>query len=131
MWATMAARGVAMPAFKPEEMADLVSFLYFFQFIDRPGDPRRGETAWREKRCGGCHVASGEGVAPPPAAIADKHRAPLELITAMWNHSGQMQRRMAEANIPWPVFKRGEMADVIAFLLSPRAQSAKDKDAPR
>ncbi len=122
MWATMADRGIAMPTLSPGEMSDLISYLYFFQFIDRPGDVARGKVVYAEKRCGACHAPaeSGKAVAPPLAEVVDKLRTPLDVVTEMWNHAGKMEERMAEENVAWPVLRGGETADLMAYLLSLR-----------
>lgn len=118
MWATMAERRVEVPSFNTEEMSDLISYLYFFQFIDPPGDPRRGVAVYRDKRCGRCHDAVGSrSVAPPFASIAGELKTPLGLITAMWNHAGRMTEVMMAENVAWPVLKGGEIADLVAHLI--------------
>ena len=40
----------------------------------------------------------------------------------MWNHVGSMERKMLEESVEWPVFKGGEMADLITYLLSVRKE---------
>ncbi len=118
MWAKMAERGIAVPTFTAEEMSDLISYVYFFQFLDPPGDPRRGLAVYKEKRCGGCHEAVGTKIgAPSFASIATQLRTPVEVITAMWNHAGRMTEVMLAENVAWPVLKTGEMADLVAYLL--------------
>jgi mono/diheme cytochrome c family protein len=118
MWTTMAARGMEVPPLRTEEMSDLISYLYFFQFIDPPGDARRGSAVYKDKRCGSCHGSATSRVAAPPlAAAVEKLKTPLAVMTAMWNHAGQMTEMMVEENVAWPVLKGGEMADLIAYLL--------------
>ncbi len=126
MWTTMAARGMEVPPLRTEEMSDLISYLYFFQFIDPPGDARRGSAVYKDKRCGSCHGSATSRVAAPPlAAAVEKLKTPLAVMTAMWNHAGQMTEMMVEENVAWPVLKGGEMADLIAYLL--RAQDGSKK----
>jgi mono/diheme cytochrome c family protein len=127
MWATMAERGIAVPALSPEEMADLIGYLYFFQFIDPPGDAARGWAVYKEKRCATCHASAGAGkpVAPRLAEVVEKLQSPLEVITEMWNHAGKMEEKMAEENVAWPVLKGSEMADLMAYLLSLRRGSGR------
>ncbi|MBI2206605.1 MAG: c-type cytochrome [Candidatus Rokubacteria bacterium] len=118
MWARMAERRIDVPSFTTEEMSDLVSYLYFFQFIDPPGNARRGLVVYREKRCGTCHgPEASKPVAPPFTAVVEKLETPLGVITAMWNHAGRMAEIMTEENVAWPLLRSGEMADLIAYLL--------------
>ena len=131
MWAKMAERGIETPALTEVEMADLVSYLYFLQFIDPPGDARRGYHVYREKRCGTCHAstAAGKAVAPPLSEVVEKLQTPLDVITEMWNHASKMEAKMTEENVAWPVLKGGEMVDLIAYLLSARGGTAQPAGA--
>ena len=131
MWAKMGEKGIDVPSLSQEEMSDLISYLYFFQFIDPPGDPRRGLTVYREKRCANCHAATGAGrpAAPPIGDVVEKLKTPLEVITEMWNHAGKMEAKMAEERVAWPILKGGEMSDLISYLLSIRRASEKREEA--
>lgn len=121
MWHKMAERGIEVPSLTEVEMADLISYLYFFQFIDPPGDAGRGQVVYQEKRCGNCHALRGVGEkVGPDLAKVEKLDTPLEVITEMWNHAAKMEEKMAEENVAWPVLKGGEMADLIAHLLQAR-----------
>ena len=117
MWAKMD----AVPSLAPEEMSDLISYLYFLQFIDPSGNAARGKVVYQEKRCGGCHLLPGvSGTVGPDLTRAEKLQTPVEVVTEMWNHVGTMERKMLEESVEWPVFKGGEMADLISYLLSVR-----------
>lgn len=125
MWRTMAQRGIDVPSLNPEEMSDLISYLYFFQFIDAPGDPGRGQVIYREKRCGACHSLRGVGEkVGPDLATVEGLDTPLQVVAGMWNHAATMEEVMLGANVPWPVLKGGEMADLIAYLFSVRRAPA-------
>lgn len=120
MWAKMG----EVPSLAPEEMSDLISYLYFLQFIDPSGNAARGKTVYQEKRCGGCHMLPGAGgTMGPDLANAEKLQTPVEVVSEMWNHVGTMARKMLEESVEWPVFKGGEMADLISYLLSARKVS--------
>lgn len=121
MWAKMAERGIDVPSLSEGEMSDLISYLYFFQFVDAPGDARRGWAVYKEKRCGACHVSAGAGkpMAPSLAEVAQKLQTPLDVVTEMWNHAGKEEKTL-EGNVAWPILKGGEMADLIAYILSVR-----------
>ena len=121
MWAKMAERGIEVPVLSTQEMSDLISYLYFLQFIDPPGDVRRGSVVYKEKRCGTCHALRGVGekVGPDLATVANLDTS-LEVITGMWNHAATMEQVMVGANVTWPVLQGGEMADLIAYLLQAR-----------
>ena len=132
MWAKMAERGIEVPSLSTEELSDLISYLYFFQFIDQPGDARRGLAVYREKRCGSCHGSAGTRlVAPAFARVTEKLRTPLAVITAMWNHAGQMTETMSAENVAWPILKGGEMADLIAYLLRTQGGPRRETTPPK
>jgi mono/diheme cytochrome c family protein len=121
MWAKMG----DVPSLAPEEMSDLISYLYFLQFIDPTGNAARGQVVYQEKRCAGCHMLPGvSGTVGPDLANAQKLQTPVEVVTEMWNHVGTMTRKMLEESVEWPVFKGGEMSDLITYLLSVRKDSA-------
>ncbi len=121
MWAKMAERGIAVPVLSNADTADLISYLYFLQFLDKPGNVERGRVVYREKRCARCHELHGVvGTSGPDLAKIEKLQTPLEVVTEMWNHASTMEQRMLEESVEWPVLKGGEMADLIAYLLSIR-----------
>jgi mono/diheme cytochrome c family protein len=121
MWTQMTKRQIAVPSFSTEEMSDLISYLYFFQFIDPPADARRGRAVYTEKQCGTCHgtPAIVKSVAPDLANV-EELGTPLDVITQMWNHASKMEEMMVEQDVAWPILKGGEMADLITYLLSVR-----------
>jgi mono/diheme cytochrome c family protein len=113
-------------------MSDLIGYLYFLQFVDPSGNVARGRVVYQEKRCGGCHTLPGvSGTVGPDLASAEKLQTPVEVVTEMWNHVGSMERRMLEESVEWPVFKGGEMADLISYLLSLRTGSAAPADGKK
>ncbi len=117
MWAEMSKRGVQVPKLTPEETGNLVSYLYFLQFVDPPGDAVRGQAVYREARCQGCHEEGADGKRIAPSLVGEKEfKSSLEAVAAMWNHGAQMEKVMAKANVAWPMLKRGEMADLLAYL---------------
>jgi mono/diheme cytochrome c family protein len=102
-------------------MSDLISYLYFFQFIDQPGDARRGLVVYKDKRCGACHALRGVGEkVGPDLATVEGLNTSLDVITGMWNHAATMEEVMVGVNVAWPVLKGGEMADLVAYLLLSR-----------
>ncbi len=131
MWAAMAKRGIEVPTFSTEDMSDLISYLYFFQFIDPPADVKRGRAVYTEKQCGTCHGTPGivEAVAPDLANV-EELSTPIDFITQMWNHASSMGEMMQEQDVVWPVLKGGEMADLIAYLLAVREGTAKPNGGP-
>lgn len=132
MWRRMGERGIAVPSLTPEEMSDLTSYLYFLQFIDAPGSPARGRVVYEEKRCATCHTLPGAaGTVGPDLTKGEKLKTPLALVTEMWNHASTMQQKMLEESVEWPVFKGGEMTDLVSYLLSARQDQPPQKPPVR
>jgi mono/diheme cytochrome c family protein len=122
MWADMARRGIPTSPLTTEEMSDIIGYLYFLQFIDPPGVAERGRMVFQEKRCGQCHGSPQKGVAQgADFAKSDKLKTQLEVVTEMWNHASTMEEKMLKEALEWPVFRGGEMADLVAYLISLRA----------
>lgn len=122
MWADTARRGIAMSSLTAEEMSDIIGYLYFLQFIDPPGLPERGRMVFQEKRCGKCHESREKGAAQgADFAKSDKLKTQLEVVTEMWNHASTMEEKMLRESLEWPLFRGGEMADLVAYLISLRA----------
>jgi mono/diheme cytochrome c family protein len=121
MWAQMAERGLGVPALAPQELSDIVSYLYFFQILDRPGDPERGRALFGAKGCAACHPLTGRTPdRAPPLAEGEALATPLGIVTEMWNHAGKMDRKTLERNLPWPTLRGRETADLVTFILSAR-----------
>lgn len=122
MWADMSRRGITMSSLTAEEMSDIIGYLYFLQFIDPPGVAERGRLVFQEKRCSQCHSAQAKGAAQGPIfATSEKLKTQLEVVTEMWNHASTMEETMLKQSLEWPVFRGGEMADLVAYLVSLRA----------
>jgi cytochrome c2 len=124
MWGAMNTRGINVPSVTPGEMSDLMSYVYFLQFIDLPGDAKRGRVVYEEKGCAKCHTLPGAaGTVGPDLTKVAKLQTPLEVVTEMWNHASTMEQKMLEESVVWPVFKGGEMSDLVAYLLSLRRET--------
>lgn len=123
MWADMVRRGLPISSLTAEEMSDIIGYLYFLQFIDPPGVAERGRMVFLEKRCGQCHLSPEKGEAQgADFAKSDKLKTQLDVVTEMWNHATTMEETMLKQFVEWPVFRGGEMADLVAYLLSVRKE---------
>jgi cytochrome c2 len=121
MWDRMRERQVPAVKFEKNEMADIISYLYFINYFDKPGDPARGKTLFARKGCAQCHaVTPGAQSLGPNLSTSASVGSPIEIITAMWNHTLAMEPVMRATGVPWPKFEPGEMTDVIEFIYSVR-----------
>lgn len=117
MWAKARAMGIALPQFSDQELSDLIAYIFFLQYFDRPGDVGRGRTVYLQKGCVVCHSASEHAPAlAPDLARSNAVASPLELAAAMWNHAPAMEARIRELGLPWPRFAENEMRDLVAYL---------------
>jgi len=111
-----------LPKFTPKEMADLIAYLYFLHFTDEPGNPAKGRKVFSEQGCAKCHGLDGKRGELMRIDLSKYEKAanPMEIVAAMWNHSKEIEKATREKGIPWPQFKKGEMADLLEFIGSPK-----------
>lgn len=118
MWEIMKEKGLQIPRFSNEEMADLMTYLYFIQYYGEKGDHFRGKEIFVEKGCVYCHgreaVEQKKGIDLAEVSTLTV----FELISAMWNHVPQMEKMVTEMNLVWPRFEKNEMKDLIYYIQS-------------
>jgi len=116
------------PIFSPEEMADVISYLYFIQFYDEEGDKLEGKKLFREKACIFCHALEGEGEnIGPDLGKSEVVFSPIFLASAMWNHAIIMEDMLAEKNLDWPRFSGNQMRDIVSYVKEASKQSNEGK----
>jgi len=114
---TVRERGFNWPSFTEQELADIISYVYYVKLFDEPGDRELGRRWFREKRCGDCHSLGGQGGRGGPALDGyARYMAPIMLAQGMWNHGPAMQALQARRGVPIPTFIGREMADLQAFI---------------
>ena len=115
----MTSRGHSWPTLDHEEMADLLSYLYYLRLFDGPGDAMAGSIAYSQMHCANCHSLGRDG--GQGGGALDRFSAypsPVMLAQAMWNAGPAMQRYQLGHDTPIPTFLRNEMADIQAFIRS-------------
>jgi len=50
----------------------------------------------------------------------EKATNPIEIVAGIWNHSAEIDKAMREKGLSWPRFKKGEMADLLEFIRTPK-----------
>lgn len=107
------------PTFEDDELKDLVTFVYFLNYFDEPGDPRFGKILFTEKHCIQCHRVGGEGgTAGPSLEDLPRGVSPLRIAEGLWNHGSAMLASMRRRGLDLPQFRGTEILDIIAFLRS-------------
>jgi mono/diheme cytochrome c family protein len=119
----MKIRGVTVPRLRPEEMADIVAYLYSVRYFARAGDPKAGVQVATQKGCLGCHSLYGErGKIAGDLARAKGLESPAAVLSALWNHAFISEPKPAGDKAPWPEFRPEEMANLVAYLQSLRTR---------
>jgi mono/diheme cytochrome c family protein len=112
---SMKKRSINFPRLEGSEMADIIAYLYFLGFEDKPGDPARGNTLIQTKGCADCHARDKKGAAPDLSSV-ERFDSPVQMVTLMWNHATEMEDLLISQNKEWPQFDAKEMRDVYAYL---------------
>jgi nitric oxide reductase subunit C len=113
----MEERGIQRPGFTPDEMAELVTYLFSLRYLDEPGDYDRGESVFSGKQCVRCHSLGGTGgkIASP----LDKYGSlgtPAYLGASLWNHGVQMTEELEKGGVAFPKLEGRDMADLLAYI---------------
>ncbi len=113
----MARRGHAWPTLDPQEMSDILAYLYYLSLFDQPGDPVRGADTYARLQCVSCHALgeSAQRVGGPLDRFG-AFSSPLPLAQAMWNAGPRMQQEQLRGGHPIPQFTGHEMADLQAYI---------------
>ena len=103
------------PQVNPQEMRGLVSYTWARPYFEPTGSVQRGRQVFTAKKCSTCHEGGG---GPDLHARAGDFNG-ISMISSLWRHGPSMLGRMTEQKMPWPIFRPGEMSDLLAFLNTP------------
>ena len=123
-------QGVKRPEFKGNDIANLAAGIRSYAGptsvpIDQHyvGDPVTGRKLAKEQGCLYCHSDGNEGGnLGPDFDDLDLEYSAAQIAGKMWNHGPKMWENMKEENLSFPVFEKGELADVVAYLYSLQLQ---------
>jgi cytochrome c2 len=113
MWKGMKEKGMAPADLSPQEMADLVAYLFSIRYFDEPGDPERGRMIFVKKQCQRCHVK--EAKKQDLSAFKGKI-SPILMAQALWNHGPEMLEHMRMAKVSWQRIDAKEMVDLMEYI---------------
>ncbi|UCF65848.1 MAG: c-type cytochrome [bacterium] len=113
----MEKKNIKWPVFDGKEIADLIAYLYFIKFEDKPGNPGQGEKLFTDKGCTSCHNKDRLG----PTLMGRLRESSttftsIDMAQVMWNHAPVMEERVLEKTLQWPKLTGNEMIDLYAFL---------------
>ncbi len=113
----MSASGHPWPAIDDQDMANLLSYLYYLRLFEEPGSITRGSVSYTHFRCGDCHTLGrkGGGTAGPLDRFS-AYPSSIMLAQAMWNAGPVMQKRQLARGTDIPWFAATDMADVQAYI---------------
>jgi cytochrome c2 len=110
-------KGHAWPTLQRDEMADLLSYLYYVRLFDDPGIATRGAAMVARLRCDACHSLGGQGgTEGGPLDSFSVYTSPLPLAQAMWNAGPAMRSSQSGRGMQIPEFSGVEMADLQAYI---------------
>jgi mono/diheme cytochrome c family protein len=104
------------PNFTAEEMSQLISYLWARQYFSGSGSASKGKAVFAAKHCATCHNDAVSGA--PSLAKGKTGHSDITMVSALWNHGGQMLESMSAKRLAWPRFTAREMEDLIAYLNS-------------
>ncbi len=117
MSVTFEVTGLPRPDLNAEEASELLVFLYFIDYLGRPGAAPAGQNVFRRGGCSSCHVIGG-GAAKvgPDLAGLSRFASPLYVAQEIWNHGPSMFASMRARSIRPPSFEEGDLADLSAYI---------------
>jgi mono/diheme cytochrome c family protein len=116
MMKAMTSQNITVPQLTPEEMADLVAYLYSVRYFASGGSVPRGWQVATSKGCLNCHGVSGERGKPASDLTRAKGLdSSAAVVAALWNHT-VVTPSVAGKKVPWPTFNASEMADLVTLL---------------
>jgi cytochrome c2 len=113
----MKENAIEYPEFEGNEMADLIAYLYFLGFEDKPGDVDEGGLVFADKGCADCHEGGTESVGPDLSNLKS-FNSRIKIMQKMWNHASRMEDLLLIQNNQWPELTTKEMQDLYAYLRS-------------
>ncbi len=109
--------GLKWPRFDLEEMENVISYLYYLNIFDSPGDPEVGGIVFHRKACDYCHSVSSIGNSRVRSLDHfARYITPMPLAQAMWNTGASMIKMQKQRGIEMPWFEGREIADLQAFI---------------
>jgi len=102
------------PELTPDEMRQILGYLWTRQYFRGSGNAERGKKVFAEKRCAECHENASSGA--PKLGKGKDGYSDITMVSALWGHGPRMYDRMTQQHIVWPRFTAAQMSDLIAYL---------------
>lgn len=128
MIAIMKELHIEWPQFEGSDIGDLISYLYFVNFLGQHGDGERGKRIFNSKGCIRCHSRKeDEQRIGPDLSEMKSLDSPVKMALVMWNHAPNMETKMKELDLEWPEFGKGEIRDLFEFLINVNGLTRKNR----
>jgi len=115
----MLEQGVEWPRFTPQELSNVIAFLFTAQDREVRGNPGVGASLFVSRGCERCHAAGGQARRLGPSLDELKRSlSPVLLVATMWNHSVRMDQAMQAAGVAGLAVGDTEMSDIVAYIAS-------------
>jgi cytochrome c2 len=115
----MLERGVEWPRFTPQELSNVIGFLFTAQDHEVRGDPGVGAGLFVSRGCERCHAAERQDRRLGPSLDELKRSlSPMLLVAAMWNHSVRMDPAMQAAGVAGLALGDIELPNIVAYIAS-------------
>jgi mono/diheme cytochrome c family protein len=102
------------PTFTPEEMRQIIGYIWTRQYFRGDGSADRGKKVFADKNCATCHNDPSSG-APKLARGKDAY-SDITIVSSLWSHGPAMLDLMNQKKLAWPRFTAQQMSDLIAYL---------------
>ena len=109
----MKEKGMDRPTLSPQEMSDIIAYLFSTRYFDEPGGSERGKTIFAKKQCNLCHT---KGAKTGDLSQLKGRISPILMAQVMWNHGPEMLEKMRKAKVPWQKIDGKEMVDLMEYL---------------
>ena len=116
MWNHLPKMKQPPPALAPEEMREILAYIWARQYFTGRGDAANGKKVFVEEHCATCHDDPSSG-APNLGKGKDAH-SDITMVAALWQHGPHMLELMNQKKLAWPQFSEQQMSDLIAYLNS-------------
>lgn len=103
------------PTFTDDQMADVISYLYFKSSPKTTGSEELGARLFKEKGCGNCHQAGNHFNAPTVDKLGpfnDKD----DFFAALWNHAQHMEQLLTSQGKQLPKLLPNEVKSLYLFI---------------
>lgn len=109
-----AAKGIELPSFEIDQLADMASYLYREGYFQVSGDADRGQTVYSEKGCASCHD-TGQADAPQLGGWDGEYTG-VRFASSIWMHGPNMSAQINFLEQAWPQLSEQDVADLIALI---------------